>query len=182
MKPLWLALIGLTIGAPAWAQRPPGEAAPLQQQWQQDGSPPVQQAPLPPLPGDQPSAPDVAPTPAPAGPATPAPAPAGPATMERPNVWIPARIAKVRVLDKVDAQTETLTIAVGQSVVFGSLTIAVKACVVRPPDQPADAAAYLTVTDSHPDAPGFAGWMLENEPSVSIMQNPIYDLSVAGCG
>ncbi len=172
MRPLWLALIGLTIGAPAWAQRPPGDAAPLQQQWQQDGAPPVQQAPLPPLTGDQQSAPGVAPT----------PAPAGPATMEAPSVWVPAKIAKVRALDKVDAQTETLTIAVGQSVVFGSLTIAVKACVVRPPDQPADAAAYLTVTDSHPDAPDFAGWMLKNEPSVSMMQHPIYDLSVAGCG
>ena len=48
-------------------------------------------------------------------------------------------------------------------------------------DQPADAAAYLTVTDSHPDSPGFDGWMLEQEPSVSMMQHPVYDLRVTGC-
>ncbi|HBK08772.1 MAG TPA: DUF2155 domain-containing protein [Acetobacteraceae bacterium] len=109
------------------------------------------------------------------------PAPSGPAVMERPNVWVPGAVAKVQALDKVNAQTSTLTIKVGQSVTFGSLTITAKACVTRPVDQPADAAAYLTVTDSHPDSPGFAGWMLAGEPSVSMLQHPIYDLRVTGC-
>jgi hypothetical protein len=84
-------------------------------------------------------------------------------------------------LDKVNAQATELTIKVGESATFESLTISVKACVTRPPDQPADAAAYLHVTDSHPDSPGFDGWMLEDEPSVSMMQHPIYDVRVAGC-
>jgi hypothetical protein len=88
---------------------------------------------------------------------------------------------KLQALDKVNAQALELTIKVGQSATFGSLTIAVKACVIRPQDQPADAAVYLDVTDSHPDAPGFDGWMLEDEPSVSMMQHPIYDLRVTGC-
>jgi hypothetical protein len=106
---------------------------------------------------------------------------APPATVERPNVWVPASTAKLEALDKVNAQATALTIKVGQSATFGSLTITVKACVIRPPDQPADAAAYLGVTDSHPDSPGFDGWMLEDEPSVSMMQHPIYDLRVTGC-
>jgi hypothetical protein len=104
-----------------------------------------------------------------------------PAVVERPNVWVPAGAVKLQALDKVNAQATALTIKVGQSATFGSLTIAVKACVSRPADQPADAAAFLDVTDSRPDSPGFDGWMLQAEPSVSMMQHPIYDLRVAGC-
>jgi hypothetical protein len=114
-------------------------------------------------------------TPPGAVPATP------PVTVERPNAWVPAAVAKLQALDKVNAQTSELMIKVGQSATFGSLTITVKSCMVRPPDQPADAAAYLDVTDSHPDSPGFDGWILEEEPSASMMQHPIYDLRVTGC-
>jgi len=98
-----------------------------------------------------------------------------------PNKWQPASAAKVQALDKVNAQAVNLTVKVGQAITFESLTIDVKACLVRPPDQPADAAAYLQVTDGHPDAPGFTGWMLANEPAVSMMQSPIYDIRVVGC-
>ena len=98
-----------------------------------------------------------------------------------PNVWVPATAAKLQALDKVDAQASDLTIKVGQSATFGSLTITVKSCIVRPTGQPSDAAAYLNVTDSHPDTAGFDGWLLRDEPSVSMMQSAIYDLRVTGC-
>jgi hypothetical protein len=101
--------------------------------------------------------------------------------MERPNTWLPADVVKLQALDKVNAQTATLTLKVGASTTFGSLTITAKACMIRPTDQPADAAAFLAVTDSHPDSPGFNGWMLQDEPSVSMMEHPIYDLRVTGC-
>ncbi|MEA2730671.1 MAG: hypothetical protein QOD93_2321 [Acetobacteraceae bacterium] len=104
-----------------------------------------------------------------------------PATVERHYTWVPAGAAKLQALDKVNAQASDLTIKVGQSATFGSLTIMVKSCMIRPSDQPADAAAFLNVTDSHPDSPGFDGWLLEDEPSVSMMQHPIYDLRVTGC-
>lgn len=177
MRPLWLALAGLTLATAAWGQTTPIQANPLppiQKQWQEEGSPPVPRAPvLPDVSGsgsqnqdkDQDQVPSVTP----------------PETVQRPNVWIPAGVAKLEALDKVDALATPLTIRVGQSATFGSLTITVKACMVRPIDQPADATAYLDVTDSHPDSPGFNGWMLEHEPSLSMMQNPIYDLRVTGC-
>jgi hypothetical protein len=87
----------------------------------------------------------------------------------------------LQVLDKVNAQNAVLTVKVGQSAQFGSLTIQVAACQIRPPDQPQDATAYLTITDSHTDAPGFRGWLLANHPSVSMLQHPIYDVRVVGC-
>jgi hypothetical protein len=137
-------------------------------------------APLPPLP---------APSPAPGVPAAPqaaAPVPAGPGTVytpapDNPQTWLPRGTAEVQALDKVNARNTVLAVKVGQSATFGSLTIAVQACVVTPPDQPQDAAAFLVITDSHSGEPGFSGWMVADAPSVSMLQNPIYDVRVTGC-
>ncbi len=103
------------------------------------------------------------------------PAPAVPLT------WLPHGTAEVQALDKVDARNATLAVPVGQTATFGSLTIAVQACVVTPPDQPQNAAAFLVITDSHSGEPGFSGWMVAAAPSVSMLQNPIYDVRVTGC-
>ena len=103
-------------------------------------------------------------------------------SMTWPNDWEPRKVARIQALDKVNAQVRVLTIPVGQSATFGSLTILAKACVVRPKNEPPDAAAFLVVTDSHPSTQGFTGWMLEDEPSVSMMEHPLYDLRVVGCG
>jgi hypothetical protein len=98
------------------------------------------------------------------------------------NVWVPCGSAVLRFLDKVNAQTTTVTVKVGQSARFESLTVLVQACDIRPPDQPADATAFLIITDSHADAPGFKGWMLRSDPSVSMLEHPLYDVRVIGCG
>lgn len=189
---LAIALAGLVDLCPARAQNAPVQATPLpplQQQWDQEGSPPVQEGPrglqTSPPPAEQPQlgAPNgsAAQTPAPPQGSPDQPAPAPFQKMETPNVWLPATGAKIQALDKVNAQTQLLTVKVGQSTTFGSLTITVKACMTRPTDQAADAAAFLDVQDSHSDSPPFDGWMLAAEPSVSMLQNPVYDLRVTGC-
>jgi hypothetical protein len=99
-----------------------------------------------------------------------------------PNIWLPRPSVNLQLLDKVNAQTATLSVKVGQSAQFESLTIAVKACDVRPPDQPADATAFLVITDSHLEDAGFTGWMLRDDPSLSMLQHPLYDVRVIGCG
>jgi hypothetical protein len=180
-------LIGVAAGfipvALVRAQNAPIQATPLpplQEQTQPYGGAPV--APRP-APGPSPQAFPVLPgtnAQSQTSPVTP-PATTPPAAVERGNTWLPAGVAKLQALDKANAQTGELTIKVGQSGTFGSLTISVKSCVVRPPDQPADAAVYLDIKDSHPDSPGFDGWMLQVEPSVSMMQHPIYDIRVTGC-
>jgi hypothetical protein len=111
--------------------------------------------------------------------APPAAAPAAPQPMKL--TWVPQASALLQVLDKVNAQNSVLTVKVGQQAQFGSLTIQVQACDAHPPDQPQDSAAYLTITDSRADNSGFRGWMLANNPSVSMFQHPIYDVRVVGC-
>jgi hypothetical protein len=97
------------------------------------------------------------------------------------ETWLPRGTAEVQALDKVNARNAVLSVKVGDTAKFGSLTIAVQACVVTPPDQPQDAAAFLVITDSHDGEPGFSGWMVADAPSASMLQNPIYDIRVTGC-
>jgi len=123
-------------------------------------------APPPPLPA----------LPAPGGTA-PAPAPVTPPQ----NVWLPKTVADLMALDKVTARATPLSVRAGASVNFGTLSIAVRACAVRPPDQPADAAAFLDITDSHAGGPQFHGWMLLSAPALSMLEHPIYDVRLAGC-
>jgi hypothetical protein len=104
-----------------------------------------------------------------------------PAPQPAPPAWLPQSTVQLQVLDKVNAQSALVTVKVGQTTQFGSLTIQVQACDVHPPDQPQDSAAFLTITDSHSDAPGFRGWMLADNPSLSMLQHPIYDVRVVGC-
>lgn len=95
--------------------------------------------------------------------------------------WLPRSAAELQVLDKLEAVSRNLTVPVGQSARFGSLTITVKACDVRQPDREQDAAAFLSIADSRPDEAGFQGWMLRNEPWLDMMQSSLYDVRVVGC-
>lgn len=179
---LWMAALLAAGTAPAQGQLP-STPAPITQTPllppQQYRPPAYPAAPSPSLPA--------APTPGSTLPATPtspsasAPAPVqnGPAVIA--NTWLPQSGAILQALDKVNAQSATLTVKVGQSARFGSLVVAVVACNIRPSDQPADAAAYLVVTDQHADSPGFKGWMLKKEPQVNMLEHPLYDLRVTGC-
>ena len=94
---------------------------------------------------------------------------------------MPRGAAELILLDKLRAQPVTMTVRVGDRAVFGSLTIAVTGCDVRPPDLPANATAFLDITDSRGTAPEFRGWVLSNTPAVSQYQHPVYDLRLAGC-
>ena len=98
-----------------------------------------------------------------------------------PDTWLPRDTADVLVLDKVNAKATSLTLKVGQAAENASLSIALRSCETRPPDVPKDYAAYFDITDSRPGAPGFHGWMLANEPSVSMLQHPIYDVRLVDC-
>ena len=110
-----------------------------------------------------------------------APAKPDAAPPSTPDTWLPRDTADLIVLDKVNAKSTPLTLKVGQAADNQSLSIALRACVARPPDLPKDSAAYFDITDSRPGAPGFHGWILADEPSVSMFQHPIYDVRLVAC-
>ena len=98
-----------------------------------------------------------------------------------PETWLPRTVADIQVLDKVNAQSGTLTLKVGQVAENASLSITLRGCAVRPQDLPQDATAYLDITDSRKGAPGFHGWIFVNEPGLSMLEHPIYDLRLLAC-
>lgn len=95
--------------------------------------------------------------------------------------WVQRGTAELVALDKIRAQPTPLQVKVGQSVRFHSLTITVRSCAVRPPDQAPDATAFVEITDTAPGAPGLRGWMIASAPWLSMLQHPIYDVRVVGC-
>lgn len=108
-----------------------------------------------------------------------APAPAN--QPSPPDTWVPRTTADLVLLEKLRAQPSQVSVRAGQQTQFGTLTIAVKSCVTRPPDLPQNSAAFLEITDSRNIAPVFRGWILSNTPSVSQLEHPVYDLRLVAC-
>jgi len=123
---------------------------------------------------------DPVPTATPAPAPAPALAPAAP-SMSPPDSWLPRNAGTLRVLNKLDSTVQALTLKVGETAKLQSLSITLSACDVRPDDLPADATAHLSVADSRPGEPGFDGWILQKEPSVNMLEHPVYDIQLAGC-
>ena len=98
--------------------------------------------------------------------------------------WVPRQSAELQVLDKVTARISVLKAGVGQTAQYGTLSILVRACNARPPDEVPDAAAFLEMTDSRRAAGAqqvFRGWMFANAPGVSMLEHPVYDVRVLDC-
>jgi hypothetical protein len=110
---------------------------------------------------------------------TPTPPPSGPAQF--PETWLPRPNVDLTGLDKITTRLTSISGAVGKPMTFGTLQVTVRSCMVRGPDQPADQAAYLDVTDSRDPKFAFHGWMLMSSPGVSVIEHPVYDLRLAAC-
>ena len=166
--------------APGQAGSAPASAAPTGAGAPSAGTTPAGMTPAGPAGGGQPGSGATGTAP---GGQTPANAPAAPADQGTPlpATWVPRGTAVLQILNKETAIAQTLSVAVAHSDKIGPLTITLQACVVRPPDMPADAAAFLRIADGRPNTPDFSGWILKNEPFLSMFQDPIYDIRVMGC-
>ena len=105
-----------------------------------------------------------------------------PPAMYPADLWQGRTQAVIRVLNRLDAHIETLTVPVSGSATYGTLSVAVEACVSRPETLPADAGVLLHLRDTGDSARApFDGWMLQNEPSVATYGSPLYDVRVVSC-
>lgn len=98
--------------------------------------------------------------------------------------WVPRRVGEIQALDKVNARVATLRATVGEPARFGTLTITLRACHARPPDEVPDAAAFLEVTDAQRgggNQPVFRGWLFADAPAVNMFEHPVYDLRILNC-
>ena len=98
--------------------------------------------------------------------------------------WVPRRVGEIQALDKVNARVATLRATVGEPTRFGTLTITLRACHARPPDEVPDAAAFLDVTDEQRGGGNqrvFHGWLFADAPAVNMFEHPVYDLRILSC-
>lgn len=106
--------------------------------------------------------------------------------------WVRRGVAELQALDKITARVSVLRAPVGEAQRFGTLTITVRACHARPPDESPDGAVWMEISDSRANRlPGgrevaagetlFRGWMFAERPAVNMMEHPVYDLRLLAC-
>jgi len=95
----------------------------------------------------------------------------------------------LRTLDKVTATTEDYTVKIGEELTYGSLTVAVKHCEKRPPEDVPETYAFLQIDDLKRNGKGddgqedrvFSGWMMASNPAISALDHAVYDIWVIDC-
>jgi hypothetical protein len=100
-----------------------------------------------------------------------------------PNTWVPDKIAKIGVLDKIDGSVSELSIPVGGQSTVGDLQINVLACVTRPPSQVPDAAIFFALqsTDNLSAPPAYRGWLVRSTPGAAVAGDASETLRVIDC-
>ncbi len=104
-----------------------------------------------------------------------------PPIMPVPDAWQGRATGLVRILDKLDAHVEVLTLAAGQTGHYKSLSVTLRACMDRPDGIPHDSAAFLDVQDGHGNGQPFTGWTFANEPSIGVFESPVYGVQLVNC-
>lgn len=98
------------------------------------------------------------------------------------STWQGKGTAVVRVLDRLDAHVEVLSVPVGgEAVHYKNLDILARRCLQRPPTRAPDAAAWLEIQDTHPGGAAFKGWMLAAEPGLGVLESSVYDVRMVQC-
>ena len=100
--------------------------------------------------------------------------------------WLEAEQAKLQLLDKITARISTLDVPLQLPERFGTLEITLERCAYRPPEEPPENAAYLTVRDVGHDptlAPVqvFSGWVFSSSPAISGLEHAVYDVTLIAC-
>jgi len=96
----------------------------------------------------------------------------------------------LRTLDKVTATTQDYTVNIGDTLQYGSLSIDVKHCEKKPPEDIPETYAFLQIKDTRLTGTGetadndltiFSGWMFASKPAISALDHRVYDVWVIDC-
>lgn len=91
---------------------------------------------------------------------------------------------RLRILDKVKAESRTYDLDVGQTVAYANIRIRPRACKKSSPLDDPENAAFLQIWEIRPNNQSawvFSGWMFSSSPSISAMDHPVYDVTVLDC-
>ena len=103
---------------------------------------------------------------------------------EKVNI-INEKYAELNVLDKVSSKTSSITINIGEEIVFQNLLINVLKCQNSKFDDNPEITAYMQVTDlkstNNNEVYIFNGWTFASSPSIRPFDHPVYDIWLKRC-
>jgi len=95
------------------------------------------------------------------------------------------KYAELNVLDKVSSKTSSITINIGEEIVFQNLLINVLKCKNSKFDDSPEITAYMQVTDlkstNNNKVYIFNGWTFASSPSIRPFDHPVYDIWLKRC-
>lgn len=97
---------------------------------------------------------------------------------------ISTNTAIMQAMDKITGQVNLIEVPVNQEVVFGSLSIVVRECKTRTPEETPENFAFVDVVDKNTaigDVNIFKGWMLSSSPALNPVAHPVYDVWLLKC-
>lgn len=103
------------------------------------------------------------------------------AAQEAPEGLAEAAGANLRGLDKIAGVASDLTLSVGQSLDYGSLSVRLIGCRYPAADPASNAYAFLEITDTALGREVFRGWMIAQNPALSALDHQRYDVWVLRC-
>lgn len=89
--------------------------------------------------------------------------------------------AFLRGLDKIAGAATDLTLSVGESLAYGSLSVRLVDCRYPAEDPASNAYAFLEITDTAIGREVFRGWMIAQNPALSALDHQRYDVWVLRC-
>lgn len=146
----------------------PPSTAPTPSEPPDDGMPPVESIPLPPVETT---------------PATP-PRSAEPPPPSKPLATPVVVGVILGGLDKIAARTARFEANINEQVFYNTLIVTARTCKTRPPEEPPESAAYIDIQERKPDgttANIFSGWMFASSPALNALEHPVYDIWVISC-
>ena len=95
------------------------------------------------------------------------------------------KYAELNILDKVSSKTSSITINIGEEIVFQNLLINVLKCQNSKFDDNPEITAYMQVTDlkstNNNKVYIFNGWTFASSPSIRPFDHPVYDIWLKKC-
>ena len=101
------------------------------------------------------------------------------------DVQIKEKYAEINILDKVSSKTSSISVKIGEELIFQNLSINVLKCQNSKFDDNPEVTAYMKVTDlkstNNNKVYIFNGWTFSSSPSIRPFDHPVYDIWLKKC-